>query len=302
VYSFALLFVPWWVAVTQAAAFEMTYIGLAVADDLGAEQRRRATAISVGAVAASIVYNTLAGWFHRQPELLIRADANAWLAFAVLHGAPLAWVAYLVADLLLHTRGGSHRPAQLRALVRRLARALRDLKKELAPLGAMLAQARADLEQARAQLAEALRTAAQQASEVALLTARAAQAESEAARLQQDHAHLLSEAAQLRASCAQQADLIVQRDATIAQLREQLAQAQAATAREYQARAQFESAADLLTQENAQLRRDAAQPIVIDGIDILHVARYLRSRGVPSRESPCFEALTRMREAGTAFA
>jgi hypothetical protein len=103
VYSFALLFVPAWVAIVQAAAFELTYVGLAVTQGLDVPQRKRATGISVGAVVASIVYNTLAGWFYVQPQLLVDATAIAWLCLAILHGAPLAWVAYLVADLLLHT-------------------------------------------------------------------------------------------------------------------------------------------------------------------------------------------------------
>lgn len=107
VYQFALLFTPAWVAVIQAAAFETTYIGLAVTQSFSADQRKRATGISIGAVAASVIYNTLAGWFHAQPDLLIHAGAIAWLCLAILHGAPLAWVAYLVADLLLHTAPGA---------------------------------------------------------------------------------------------------------------------------------------------------------------------------------------------------
>jgi hypothetical protein len=140
--------VPDVVAVVQAAAFELTYIGLAVTRSLDATQRKRATMISVGAVVASIVYNTLAGWFHRQPQLLSGGDDISWLMFAILHGAPLAWVAYLVADLLLHSESAppSRRPAQLRALIRRLARGWRSARAALAPLEAMLAQARADLE------------------------------------------------------------------------------------------------------------------------------------------------------------
>lgn len=104
VYSFALLFVPPIVAGIQAAAFELTYIGLAVTRDLDTPQRKRATGISLGAVATSIIYNTLAGWFHSQAALLETASPIAWLCLAVLHGAPLAWVAYLVADLLLHSQ------------------------------------------------------------------------------------------------------------------------------------------------------------------------------------------------------
>lgn len=102
VYRFALLFVPEWVAIVQAAAFETTYIGLAVTRGLDPAGRKRATAISLGAVVASIIYNTLAGWFHAQPDVLASAGRIAWLCLAVLHGAPLAWVAFLVANLLLH--------------------------------------------------------------------------------------------------------------------------------------------------------------------------------------------------------
>lgn len=102
VYSFARLFVPEFFARVQAGAFELTYIGLAVLIVLDERQRRRARAISVGAVLTSIIYNTLAGWFHQRPELLATASNEAWLALAVLHGMPLAWVAYLVSDLLLH--------------------------------------------------------------------------------------------------------------------------------------------------------------------------------------------------------
>jgi hypothetical protein len=107
VYSFALLFVPQWVAIVQAAAFEATYVGLAVLMGLDTAQRRRAGAISVGAVVVSILYNSLAGLFHRRPELL---DAMPWWAdgiLAAMHGAPLALVAYFVADLLLHREEGA---------------------------------------------------------------------------------------------------------------------------------------------------------------------------------------------------
>jgi hypothetical protein len=102
VYSYSLLFVPAWVAITQAAAFELTYVGLAVLTGLDAAQRRRAGAISIGAVFVSILYNSLAGLFHRRPELL--TDLPWWgdAIMAALHGLPLALVAYFVADLLLH--------------------------------------------------------------------------------------------------------------------------------------------------------------------------------------------------------
>lgn len=115
VYSFAGLFVPQWVAAVQAAAFELTYIGLAVQPGLREDARRRATAISVGAVVVSILYNTLAGLFHRNPAWLLAMPWYAEGGLAILHGAPLAWVAYLVSDLLLHSEPAQ--PAMVAARV-----------------------------------------------------------------------------------------------------------------------------------------------------------------------------------------
>lgn len=102
VFSFNLLFAPWWIAFVSAAAFELVYVGLAVLGGLDSHQRRRASAISIGAVAVSVVYNSLAGLFHRRPELLIDLPIWAEAVLAILHGLPLALVAYLTADLLLH--------------------------------------------------------------------------------------------------------------------------------------------------------------------------------------------------------
>jgi hypothetical protein len=102
VYSFALLFVPAWVAIIQAAAFELTYVGLAVLIGLDGEQRRRAGLISYGAVGVSIIYNSMAGFFHRQADALAALPWWGDAILSALHGAPLALVAYFVADLLLH--------------------------------------------------------------------------------------------------------------------------------------------------------------------------------------------------------
>lgn len=103
VWSFNLLFVPWWVALIGAAAFEATYVGLAVAR-VSDHDRKRAGWIAASAVAVSVIYNVASGLFHRRPELL---DAPPlWLdaALAVMHGLPLAVVAYAVASLLLHAK------------------------------------------------------------------------------------------------------------------------------------------------------------------------------------------------------
>lgn len=102
VFSFQSLFSPWWVALISAAAFELVYVGLAVAR-LEDGHRRRARAISAGAVITSIAYNTLSALLHIRPALLVGRPLWADVVLALLHGAPLAWLAWLVADLLLHS-------------------------------------------------------------------------------------------------------------------------------------------------------------------------------------------------------
>jgi hypothetical protein len=101
VYSYVRIFVPEWVAIAQASAFEMVYVGLSVVQ-VQQTQRNRAVMISIGAVVTSVVYNTLAGLFYRQPSLLVDTSIVFDTILALLHGAPLAWVAFLLADLLLH--------------------------------------------------------------------------------------------------------------------------------------------------------------------------------------------------------
>lgn len=110
VYRFAAMFVPVWVAIVQAAAFELVYIGLAVVR-LDDRQQKRAQAISIGAVIVSMAYNTLDGLFHRRPELLAAPDLWLDVSLALLHGVPLALLAYLVADLLLHSTNGHNQKA-----------------------------------------------------------------------------------------------------------------------------------------------------------------------------------------------
>lgn len=227
VYSYALLFVPPWVAIIQAAAFECTYIGLAVTQTLDQAGRRRATAISLGAVTASITYNTLAGWFHAQPAMLSGATDIAWLCLAVLHGAPLAWVAFLVASLLLHQQDDAR---------------------------AQLAQRQADIAQLTADLAQSQATAAQ----------------------------LTADLAQLRAAAAQPDPLLAQQAQEIAQLNAQVAQQEQTAAQQARTHANSAREAD---RQIAQLQELAAQPLAIDGIDLLAIARRLRSGGVSSRET-----------------
>lgn len=103
VYQFALLFVPGWVAIAQAAAFETTYVGLAVAR-IAEKDRKRASVIAVSAVSVSVLYNTVSGLFHRRPDLLIQPPLLLDIGLSILHGLPLAIVAYNVAALLLHSQ------------------------------------------------------------------------------------------------------------------------------------------------------------------------------------------------------
>jgi hypothetical protein len=106
VYEFQLVFVPWWIALASATAFELVYVALAV---LETPDRRRAAAIAFTAVAVSVVYNSLAALFTRRPEALANTPLWADVLLAGLHGAPLAIVAYNLSVLLVHQRTPAER-------------------------------------------------------------------------------------------------------------------------------------------------------------------------------------------------
>jgi len=183
VFSFNALFVPAWVALVSAAAFELTYVALAA---VSTPDRRRATVIAVSAVVVSVFYNTLAGLFHIRPALLVGRPLWADVLLAVLHGLPLAIVAYNVAALLLHATPVQPRghAAQRRALGRKLITALRSTRAQAAQLAATAAQAgphAAQAEQRAAQLYGELETARAGQERAAQ---RAAQAELHAAQLE----------------------------------------------------------------------------------------------------------------------
>lgn len=108
VYAFNRLFVPAWVAVIMAAAYETTYVGLAALDNLDDAQRKRAKRIALIAATISFAQNAIAGIFHAVPEL--RGWIAQWQALprvglygggSLLHAAQV-WIAFATADLTLH--------------------------------------------------------------------------------------------------------------------------------------------------------------------------------------------------------
>lgn len=103
VYTFQKLFVPEIVAIISAASFELTYVGLSLAK-LNKTSKTRAVVISLSAVTVSIVYNSISAFFALAPNTL---DTSTWfvaMVLSILHGLPLALVAYFVADLIIHQR------------------------------------------------------------------------------------------------------------------------------------------------------------------------------------------------------
>lgn len=113
VYYFALQFAPQFVAIGEAAAFELTYIGLAAMKNLTDRQAVVARRVSLGAVAVSVIYNTFAGVIHFRPDILtdlvgeggfLNIDPALLWIVAIIHGSPMAILAFFVADLIFHQK------------------------------------------------------------------------------------------------------------------------------------------------------------------------------------------------------
>lgn len=109
VYEFARMFVTDIVAVITAGGFELTYIGLAVLDNLTPEQKIRANRLSLMAVFVSMIFNSIAGFVTRNPNIAKLDTSNivTEVILTVIHGVPLALLAYLVSNLVLHKEGVS---------------------------------------------------------------------------------------------------------------------------------------------------------------------------------------------------
>jgi len=109
VYRFLLWFLPEWLAMIGASAFELVYIALVVIPYGDDKQKGRGTNLSRVAVAVSVVYTFIAGYSHLDPEWMRWvATGRDWLAITfkliitALHAVPLATMAYSVSGLVLH--------------------------------------------------------------------------------------------------------------------------------------------------------------------------------------------------------
>lgn len=102
VYYFASFFVPTWVAISEGAAMELTYIGLAVIGNMNKQQRKLANQVSLGAVLVSIIYATIAGAIHMEPTIM--EELQIWWVWILgaLYGMPLALLGYHLSKLLFN--------------------------------------------------------------------------------------------------------------------------------------------------------------------------------------------------------
>lgn len=106
VYAFNSYFVPGWVAIAMAAAYELTYVGLASYTALNTKQKTIGLLISRDAAWISFAQNGLVGLAHIQPSVMDYSNWGAWalainVPLAALHAAQV-WIAYRTANFTLH--------------------------------------------------------------------------------------------------------------------------------------------------------------------------------------------------------
>ena len=106
VFAFNAHFAPGWVAIAMAAAYELTYVGLASYTTLNEKQRAEGQKISRDAARISFIQNGLAGLVYVQPTVMGYADWGPkalWfnIPLAGLHAAQV-WIAYRTANFTLH--------------------------------------------------------------------------------------------------------------------------------------------------------------------------------------------------------
>jgi hypothetical protein len=106
VYAFNTHFAPPWVAIVMAAAYEVTYVGIAAFANLSSSQVDKGNKIARDAAVISFAQNALAGLVYIQPSVRGYENWGAWslvvnLPLAMLHAAQV-WIAYRAANFTLH--------------------------------------------------------------------------------------------------------------------------------------------------------------------------------------------------------
>lgn len=111
VYAFNLHFAPAWVAIIMAAAYEVTYVGIAALSALSTSQVAKGDKIARDAAIISFCQNALAGLVFIQPGIMAYSKWGAAALFvnvplAMLHAAQV-WIAYRAANFTLHKSSDS---------------------------------------------------------------------------------------------------------------------------------------------------------------------------------------------------
>lgn len=108
VYSFSSIFMPPWMALLSSMAFELVYISLSYTILTTEKMKVDAQRVAIGAVIVAIIYNVIAGYLHLRPLLMSTLTDGVVFILAIIHGAPLATVAYLYAQLMFHQNHGEY--------------------------------------------------------------------------------------------------------------------------------------------------------------------------------------------------
>lgn len=110
VYAFNVIFLPWWVAAIEAAAFETVYIGLPALDNLTPAQQAKARKVAMYAGWVSFVQNIGSAFFYTAigKKALAGIEASSmwvsvpfFLGLATIH-ALMVWIGYHSAVLVFH--------------------------------------------------------------------------------------------------------------------------------------------------------------------------------------------------------
>jgi len=101
VYYFSSHFLPTGMAIVEGAGFELIYIGLSV-KELSGHKLDLAHKVMIAAVIVSVIYNSIAGFIHFNPEVMKQVPIIWKVALSIIHGAPLAILGYFIARLTLH--------------------------------------------------------------------------------------------------------------------------------------------------------------------------------------------------------